>query len=257
MTSPVIQYHQALDLLERLDREIDRVQAQIDSAVQAGLRKLEELREHLGDWVDKAETALVALGRRVKELAAEVQAEIAKVRIGADAPDQALRFAVRWQELRKLATQVSADVRNPKLRFTADDWHGKAADRYFDVVAPQVSATDRIAASAERMTNSLNEAAKETTSFVLVMATTVSALLFATVTATVAMASGVAAIPATVTFAATSVGLTFTMRKAANDYAAAQLRLSLALEGDASNSTEFPGGKWPKAASVMIDDPTP
>jgi hypothetical protein len=251
MTSPEIQYREAMHLLERLSEEINRLQARVDSAVQAGLRKLEELKEWLGDLIDAAVQALRALARKIKEVLADLQEELDRLRVGSNAPLLANEFAVKWQELRALATQVSGDVRNPQSRFAPDKWQGKAADGYFLAVTPQVVATDRMATTMDKVATALLDAAKETTAFVTAVATAAAAIIVATVAATAAIMTAIAAGPAIIAYVGAVAAALFAMRKAANDYAAAQLKLAVAMEAEAANVTEFPGGAWPQAARAM------
>jgi hypothetical protein len=257
MTLPEVQYREAMHLLERISAEIDRLDKRVDSAFQAGLRKLEELKEWLGDLVDAAVQALNALGRKIKEVLADLQAELDRLRVGANAPHLAIEFAGKWKELRALATQVAGDVKNPKVRFGPEKWEGKAAEQYFTVVIPQVLATERMATSMDKVAAALLDAAKETTAFVTAIATAATAIIVATLAATAAIATAVAAGPAIIAYVGAVAAAFFAMRKAANDYAAAQLKLAMDMEGEAANVTEFPGGTWPQAARAMTSGASP
>lgn len=258
MTFPETRYREAQQLLERLDHEIDTILAKVDSSVATGVRTLQEIKEWAGDWVDAAIKAVYALGRHIKEVAQQAKAELDKLRVGYNAPILANEFADKWGKLRGLATQVSADVRNPKSRFGPEKWEGKAADRYADAVGPQVTATDRISSTMDKVSNALTEAAIQTSNYVDAVLTATSILLVAMAAAVAAAVSGVFAAAGVVAFIGAGVNFFWQVRKASFDYLNIQLKLATQLEAEVSNVTEFPGGKWPQAASTMYSEvPTP
>lgn len=254
MTFPESQYREVMHLLDRLNQEIDDVRSRVDSAVQAGVRKLEELRDWIGDVVDSVIKEIYALARKIKEVLKDVQDELDRLRVGKNAPLLAAEFASKWQNLRGLATQVSSDTRDPRSRFTPTEWSGTAAERYFLAVVPQVVATDRMATSMDKVATALLDAAKETVSFMNAMGTAITAIIVAAVAATAAIMTGVGAIPGVIAFVAACGVCFWAMTKAVDDYAAAQTKLAITLEGDAKDVTQFPGGKWPQAASALISD---
>jgi hypothetical protein len=257
MSTTVAEVQSLIEQFESGKLMFDKQLARLDEAYQAGVRKLQEAAEVLGDFVNTLIDALTSAYRWLKTQLAALAAEIDKIwnliKATGVAIVKMLEYNDMWAVIAGLANSVATDVENPNTR-VGRRWEGDAAKAYFDIVVPQVAAARRIGTTADLTRKTLNEMAA---AGIIYLTASVAALIKAAELAAAAVAALIAgAAPLSAAAAVAVAAVAVALIAAFALFIAAQDSLASTMMAEAKNPTGFPGGAWPKAASSVSIDVT-
>lgn len=235
------------NLLKKINEKID----QVDRAFQAGMRKLEELKEWIGDVAEDVRKALVKLYNWAKTEIDKFMAHVNRVTGGFSLLFTMMEWDDKWYEIRNLANAVAVNVTGPQDRLDAH-WEGKAAAKYFTVVTPQITAAQRVGVLAEKQATTMQSMV--TQGFVFYGA--LAAALLAALGGLVGIIGGLVAAmpPLGLAGVVAMAGASLTFIGAFANFTSQQEAAGSQLIAEAGNSLGFAAGpSWPRAAAVSQD----
>jgi uncharacterized protein YukE len=201
---------------------------------------------------------IVWLANKVIELGSWLRDKIIELLKGAAAPVMMFHYAREWQDIRGLASGITADLQPSELAVD-DNWAGKAAKAYTEKIKPQADAADRIGTVADKTATALMISAGAALTFYVALGVILVKLIAATIAAVVAFGTAVfswAGAAIIVEEASVNTGLIITAVAALTAALAAQAQQMVTLHGETVDSKTFPDGHWPDPAPGQYSDAT-
>lgn len=221
-------------------------------------KKLGELRTAAdgagGEWYVPEHVAAAAkvTGHKIADVGQKIVDKVKEAMEGVAAPVMFFAYASDWQsDVRGPASTVAGNTAAEALN-TLTVWKGEAAEAYAAAVKDQPTAAEQIATSADKIAIALTWCAVSGAAFYVALGIVVAQLIASLIAAIVAIGSlvfswaGVLAVLGEVTASSAAVYAAITALGAA---LATQAQQMATVEGEASDSTTFPNGHWPRGTA--------
>jgi hypothetical protein len=201
--------------------------------------------------------AIMWLAQKISDLANWIWNKIKEVLEGVAAP---LFFFLRsfdWQDVRGLATQVGGQLKPGVLTTVGNTWKGTAATAYGKIIQPQGAAADKIGAISDKISTALQLSAAAGLVFYLAIGAILVKFIAAMVTVIAALGTVVfswAGVALVVEEAGVNSALIWAAITALSSVLAWQVQQLIAVHGELSDQSAFPGGHWPDPTTGSYND---
>ena len=195
---------------------------------------------------------------KICDLATWIWNKITEVLKGVAAPVYFFKYAYDWTDVGGMASNVQGQLTSSNLK-AADLWHGSAADAYKGIIDPQGKAAGKIATIAGKTATALTVCAAAGLAFYVAIAAILVKFIAAMVAAIAAFGSAVfswAGAGIIVEEAGVNSGLIWAAIGTLTAALGTQVSQMVALHGEATDNSLFPGGHWPNPATGSYSDGT-
>lgn len=200
--------------------------------------------------------AVLWLADKAVSLAQTIWDKIVEVMKGVTAPIYFFQYAIEWQDLRGLATDVSGQLK-PDAMTGSTDWNGEAAEAYRKIVTPQSNAAAKIGTIADKTSLALGVCATAGLAFYIAIGLILVKFIIA-MAGVIALLGSVALSWAGIALAVEEAGVNSGLILAAVSTLTATLGVQAqqmaVLHGESVDSGTFPGGRWPDPTTGSYND---
>lgn len=231
----------------------DKISSGINTVSQEKLPALTSATSSLiGKWYIPApvKDAVKWLVDEIVRIAEDVLHAVEKLLEGIAMPIYMFDYAWKWENIKGTATSV-ANMITPQ-EITVKDWQGHAASSYTSAIQPQSQAATQIGTIASSTATSMWTCAAGGLAFYILLGIVIFQLI-ASLVAAIAAVGSIIFSWAGLAMVVADAGVTSGMITAAIAGLVTLLGLEasqmVSLHGEAVDSTNFPGGRWPTATS--------